>query len=327
MDVDMRAFLSESLGYDSYALNESSNTSGKDNRKFSDKLNDILAPIIKKLNELFERFKNKFGAIINKILSKLGLNPIRDMKSFKDGLIEIRRDAHIYHLPEVNILDYSYELVDNFRIIDKVVDIYNRAVTDIKMYAKASPSYRHMSTVGYGTLFNIGRQDYKFTWDNIDIWGGLMKKVLTPLSQTRSMEFLFTLPDTIYSIDNLDEVLRLGSSGYTKLINNRVSSIKSNINDILKDAKDELKSSVKDKETERDVFDKISKLASTIPPVVTAVTDAVMGAAAEVCRRAVTLANLINKINTNNGYGNVVNLDGKDDGVEDASTSFSKLMR
>ena len=327
MDVDMRAFLSESLGYDSYALNESSNTSGKDNRKFSDKLNDILAPIIKKLNELFERFKNKFGAIINKILSKLGLNPIRDMKSFKDGLIELRRDAHIYHLPEVNILDYSYELVDNFRIIDKVVNIYNRAVTDIKMYAKTSPSYRHMSTVSYGILVNNGRQDYELTWDNIDIWGGLMKKALTPLSQTRSMEFLFTLPDTIYSIDNLDEVLRLGSSGYTKLINNRVSSIKSNINDILKDAKDELKSSVKDKETERDVFDKISKLASTIPPVVAAVTDAVMGAAAEVCRRAVTLANLINKLNTNNGYGNVVNLDGKDDGVEDASTSFSKLMR
>ena len=325
MDVDMRAFLSESLCYESYTLNEASNNS--DDKKFSDRINDILTPIIKKLNELFERFKNKFGAIINKILSKLGLNPIKDMKSFKDGLIEIRRDAHIYHLPEVNILDYSYELVDNFRIIDKVVDIYNRAITDIKMYAKTSPSYRHMSRIGYGTLFNIGRQDYELTWDNIDIWGGLMKKALTPLSQTRSMEFLYTIPDTIYSPDNLDEVLRLGSSGYTKLINNRVSSIKSNINDILKDAKDELKSSVKDKETERDVFDKISKLASTIPPVVAAVTDAVMGAAAEVCRRAVTLANLINKINTNNGYGNVVNLDGKDDGVEDASTSFSKLMR
>ena len=325
MDVDMRAFLSESLCYDSYTLNEASNNS--DDKKFSDRINDILTPIIKKLNELFERFKNKFGAIINKILSKLGLNPIRDMKSFKDGLIELRRDAHIYHLPEVNILDYSYELVDNFRIIDKVVNIYNRAITDIKMYAKSSPSYRHMSRVGYTTVFGIGSHDYEFTWDNIDIWGGLMKEALTPLSQTRSMEFLFILPDTIYSPDNLDEVLRLGSSGYTKLINNKVSSIKSNINDILKDAKDELKSSVKDKETERDVFDKISKLASTIPPVVTAVTDAVMGAAAEVCRRAVTLANLINKINTNNGYGNVVNLDGKDDGVEDASTSFSKLMR
>lgn len=324
MDVDMRAFLSESLCYDSYTLNEASNNS--DDKKFSDRINDILTPIIKKLNELFERFKNKFGAIINKILSKLGLNPVKDMKSFKGGLDELERHAYIYNLPEINILDYSYELVDNFRIIDKVVNMYTRAVTDIKMYAKSSPSYRHMSRVGYTTVFGIGSHDYEFTWDNIDIWGGLMKKVLTPLSQTRSMNFLVTVPDTIYSPDNLDEVLRLGSSGYTKLINNRVSSIKSNINDILKDAKDELKSSVKDKETERDVFDKISKLASTIPPVVTAVTDAVMGAAAEVCRRAVTLANLINKINTNNGYGNVVNLDGKDDGVEDASTSFSKLM-
>lgn len=91
MDVNMRAFLSESLGYDSYPLNESSKS---DNRKFSDKINDILAPIIKKLKELFERFKGKFRIIINKILSKLGLNPDKGFKTFKDGLLELKEQCN-----------------------------------------------------------------------------------------------------------------------------------------------------------------------------------------------------------------------------------------
>lgn len=85
MDVDMRVFLAESLGC-SYSLNESSNKS--DNRKFSDKLNDILAPILRKMRELFERFKTKFASIINKILTKPGLNPVKDLKRLKKLYIQ-----------------------------------------------------------------------------------------------------------------------------------------------------------------------------------------------------------------------------------------------
>lgn len=104
MDVDMRVFLAESLGY-SYSLNESSNKS--DNRKFSDKLNDIITSIIKKLKALFESFKAKFKAIINKILSKLGLNNAKDLKTFKEGFLELKANAAKYNLPAVEIYEYN----------------------------------------------------------------------------------------------------------------------------------------------------------------------------------------------------------------------------
>ena len=86
----------------------------------------------------------------------------------------------------------------------------------------------------------------------------------------------------------------------------------------------ELKSSVKDKDAKKMVSDRFSKLASTIPSVVAAVANGIMGAAAEVCRRAVMLANVINKINRDNGYGDVININKESN---DSSASFSKLMR
>ena len=104
MDVDMRVFLAESLEC-SYSLNESSNKS--DNRKFSDKLNNIITSIIKKLKDLFERFKAKFKAIINKILTKLGLNHTKDLKTFKEGFLELKHNAAKYNLPAVEIHEYN----------------------------------------------------------------------------------------------------------------------------------------------------------------------------------------------------------------------------
>ena len=331
MDVDMRAFLSESLGYDSYTLNESSNTSGKDNRKFSDKLNDILAPIIRKMRELFERFKTKFTSIINKILTKLGLNPVKDLKTFKEALYSGSLPEK--SMPVVEKLVYSFELVDNFRIIDRVTDMYKKAMDDIKLCYDNRDIADLLSDYPYTTLFGVNSSTrYEFSWENIDNWGEMMRKVMTHISEECSAKWLY-LKETIYSPDIFDEILRRGKSEYINSINSKVSSIKANINDIIDDGKNELKSLVKnDKELEKVALERVSKLASTIPPVMLAVTNGIMGAAAESCRRAVILANAINKLNRDNGYGDVVNIsDEKDEVVTvsspNSSASFSRLMR
>lgn len=166
MDVDMRVFLAESLGY-TYSLNESSNKS--DNRKFSDKLNDILAPIIKKMRELFERFKTKFGSIINKILTKLGLNPVKDLKTFKEALYSGSLPEE--SMPVVEKLVYSFELVDNFRIIDRVADMYSKAMNDIKLCYDNKDIADLLSDYPYTTLFGVNSSiRYEFSWENIDNW-------------------------------------------------------------------------------------------------------------------------------------------------------------
>ena len=331
MDVDMRAFLSESLGYDSYALNESSNTSGKDNRKFSDKLNDILAPILRKMRELFERFKTKFASIINKILTKLGLNPVKDLKTFKEALYSGR--LHEYSMPVVGVSLYSYELVDNFRIIDRVVDMYKKAMDDIKLCYDNKDIADLLSDYPYITLFAINSSArYEFSWENIDNWGEMMRKVMTPIPDECNARWIYP-KNTIYSPEVLDEILRRGKTEYINSINTKVSSIKANINSIIDDGKNELKSLItNDKKLEKVTLERVSKLASTIPPVMLAVTNGIMGAAAESCRRAVILANAINKLNRDNGYGDVVNVsDEKDEVVvvssSKSSASFSKLMR
>lgn len=328
MDVDMRVFLTESIGY-SYPLNESSKESSKsDDRKFSDKLNDILTPIIKKMRELFERFKYKFGSIINKILTKLGLNPAKDLKTFKDALnIGLKSRFRTYNIPKVERLLYSYELVDNFRIIDKVSNMYRKAMIDIICWD--DKIVEHF----YTTLFsvNYSSERYHFSWENIDNWGEMMRKAFTPVSEECDVIDLFSHTDTesIYYIDVLDEILRRGKSEYINSINNKVSSIKANINSIIDDGKNKLKSSIKnDKEKEKLALEKVSKLVSSIPPVMLAVTNGVMGAAAESCRRAVILANIVNKLNRDNGYGDVVNVPDEDEvAVAQSSTSFSNLMR
>ena len=326
MDVDMRAFLSESLGYDSYTLNESSNTSGKDNRKFSDKLNDILAPIIRKMRELFERFKTKFASIINKILTKLGLNPVKDLKTFKEALYSGRLCED--NMPVVGVSLYSYELVDNFRIIDRVADMYKKAMTDIYIWDD-----KEIVDHFYTTLFGLNSSErYHFSWENVDNWGEMMRKVMTPISDECNARWIYP-KNTIYSPEVLDEILRRGKTEYINSINNKVSSIKANINSIIDDGKNELKLPIKnDRAIENVVLERVSKLASTIPPVMLAVTNGIMGAAAESCRRAVILANAINKLNRDNGYGDVVNIsDEKDEVVvvssSKSSASFSKLMR
>ena len=326
MDVDMRAFLSESLGYDSYTLNESSNTSGKDNRKFSDKLNDILAPIIRKMRELFERFKTKFASIINKILTKLGLNPVKDLKTFKEALYSGRLCED--NMPVVGVSLYSYELVDNFRIIDRVADMYKKAMTDIYIWDD-----KEIVDHFYTTLFGLNSSErYHFSWENVDNWGEMMRKVMTPISDECNARWIYP-KNTIYSPEVLDEILRRGKTEYINSINTKVSSIKANINSIIDDGKNELKLPIKnDRAIENVVLERVSKLASTIPPVMLAVTNGIMGAAAESCRRAVILANAINKLNRDNGYGDVVNIsDEKDEVVvvssSKSSASFSKLMR
>ena len=331
MDVDMRAFLTESLGYDSCTLNESSNTSGKDNRKFSDKLNDILAPILRKMRELFERFKTKFTSIINKILTKLGLNPVKDLKTFKEALYSGSLPEE--SMPVVEKLVYSFELVDNFRIIDKVADMYTKAMNDIKLCYDNKDIADLLSDYPYTTLFGVNSSTrYEFSWENIDNWGEMMRKVTTPISEECSAKWLY-LKETIYSPDVFDEILRRGKSEYINSINSKVLSIKANINGIIDDGKNELKSLIKnDKELEKVTLERVSKLASTIPPVMLAVTNGIMGAAAESCRRAVILANAINKLNRDNGYGDIVNIsDEKDEVVavssSKSSASFSKLMR
>ena len=333
MDVDMRVFLAESLEC-SYSLNESSNKS--DNRKFSDKLNDIITAIIKKLKDLFERFKAKFKAIINKILSKLGLNTVKDLKTFKEGFLELKANATKYNLPAVEIHEYN-DFVEkkDFPIINGVVDMYENAVNRIKKYAEMCPSlYKRDIIDNLLNSENLLRdaKGFSFSWGNIDNWGEMMTKAMSPVA-IRSVGIgyalysIFTPDDSIYYIDNLEEVLSLGSSGYSMKINTKVASIMTSINNILDNAKDELKLLLrKDDELENSVivFDKFSKLTSTIPSVVTAVTNGIMGAAAEVCRRAVILANMINKINRANGYGDVINIDKESN---DSSASFSKLMR
>ena len=330
MDVDMRAFLAESLEC-SYSLNESSNKS--DNRKFSDKLNDIIASIIKKLKALFESFKAKFKAIINKILSKLGLNNAKDLKTFKEGFLELKHNAAKYNLPAVEIHEYN-DFVEkkDFPIINGVVDMYENAINRIKKYAEMCPSlYKRDIIDNLLNSENLLRdaKGFSFSWGNIDNWGEMMTKAMSPVA-IRSVDIgyalysIFAPDDSIYCIDNLEEVLSLGSSGYSMKINTKVASIITNINDILDNAKDELKSLIKKEDVENIVFDKVSKLASTIPSVVTAVTNGIMSAAAEVCRRAVILANMINKINRANGYGDVINIDKESN---DSPASFSKLMR
>lgn len=327
MDVDMRVFLTESIGY-SYPLNESSKESSKsDDRKFSDKLNDILTPIIKKMRELFERFKTKFGSIINKILTKLGLNPNKDLKTFKEALSELGSRFHTYNILKVEKLNYSYCLENNFTIIDKVVKMYKSVMNDISLCFSGSRVRMHL----YETLFDIKFSSYDFTWENIDNWGEIMRKVLTPVSEECVVLDLYSHnePNSIYSPDALDEILRRGKSEYINSINNKVSSLKNNINDIINDGKNELKSSVKnDKEKEKLALEKLSKLVSSIPPVMLAVTNGVMGAAAESCRRVVILAKIVNKLNRENGYGDVVNVPDEDEvAVAQSSTSFSNLMR
>ena len=333
MDVDMRVFLAESLEC-SYSLNESSNKS--DNRKFSDKLNDIIASIIKKLKDLFERFKAKFKAIINKILSKLGLNTAKDLKTFKEGFLELKRNAAKYNLPAVEIHEYN-DFVEkkDFPIINGVVDMYENAVNRIKKYAEMCPSlYKKDIIDNLLNSENLLRdaKGFSFSWGNVDNWGEMMTKAMSPVA-IRSVDIgyalysIFTPDDSIYCIDNLEEVLSLGSSGYSTKINTKVASIMTNINNILDNAKDELKLLLrKDEELENSVivFDKFSKLTSTIPSVVAAVTNGIMGAASEVCRRAVILANMINKINRANGYGDVIDINKESN---DSSASFSKLMR
>lgn len=331
MDVDMRVFLTESIGY-SYPLNESSKS---DDRKFSDKLNDILTPIIKKMRELFERFRSKFGSIISKILSKLGLNPAKDLKTFKEAVYAYSR------LPEekmarVERLDYSYELVDNFRIIDKVVTMYKRVMDDIKIQYKCdSQGIRYIrGTWSILTLYDANESSWSFTLKNIDNWGELMGKALAPKhKECYAICLRSGSRETIYSIETFDEILRRGKSEYINSINNKASSLKNNINDIINDGKNELKSSIKNnREQERlaenTALERISKLASTIPPVMLAVTNGIMGAAAESCRRAVVLANIVNAFNRENGYGDVVNVpDEEEVAVAKSSASFSNLMR
>ena len=329
MDVDMRVFLAESLGY-SYSLNESSNKS--DNRKFSDKLNDIITSIIKKLKDLFERFKAKFKSIINKILSKLGLNTVKDLKTFKEGFLELKHNAAKYNLPAVEIHEYNdFVKKKDFPIINGVVDMYENAINRIKKYAEMYPSLYRDIIDNLLNSENLLREakGFSFSWGNIDNWGEMMTKAMSPVA-IRNMDIgyalfsIFAPDDSIYCIDNLEEVLSLGSSGYSMKINTKVAYIITSINNILDNAKDELKSLIKKEDVENIVFDKVFKLASTIPSVVTAVTNGIMGAAAEVCRRAVILANMINKINRANGYGDVININKESN---DSSTSFSKLMR
>lgn len=325
MDVDMRVFLAESIGY-SYPLNESSKESSKsDDRKFSDKLNDILTPIIKKMRELFERFKYKFGSIINKILSKLGLNPAKDFKTFKDALIAVS----IRDMPKVERLNYSYSLENNFEVIDEVVDMYRIAMDNIGRLI--SDSRVRVLNGSYAVLFDVNHSSYYFTWKNIDNWGEMMRKALTPVSEECDVYDLYSHINTesIYYPDVFDEILRRGKSEYINSINNKVSSIKTSINDIIDDGKNELKSLIKnDKEKEKLALERVSKLVSTIPPVMLAVTNGVMGAAAESCRRAVILAKLVNKLNRDRGYGDVVNVPDEDEvAVAQSSASFSNLMR
>ena len=325
MDVDTRVFLAESLEC-SYSLNESSNKS--DNREFSDKLNDILAPIIRKMRELFERFKTKFASIINKILTKLGLNPVKDLKTFKEALYAGLPES----MPVVEKLVYSFELVDNFRIIDRVVDMYSKAMNDIKLYYNNKDIADLLSDYPYTTLFGVNSSTrYEFSWKNIDNWGEMMRKVMTPISEECGAKWLY-LKETIYSPDVFDEILRRGKSEYINSINSKVSYIKVNINDIIDDGKNELKLLIKnDKKLEKVALERVSKLASTIPQVMLAVTNGIMGAAAESCRRAVILANVINKLNRDNGYGDVVNISDEDEVVvvssSKSSASFSNLMR
>ena len=323
MDVNMRAFLAESLGYDSYALNESSNKS--DNRKFSDKLNDILAPILRKMRELFERFKTKFTSIINKILTKLGLNPVKDLKTFKEALYLGRLCED--NMPVVGVSLYSYELVDNFRIIDRVSEMYERAMSDIYIWDD-----KEIVDYIYTTLFGLNSSErYDFSWENVDNWGEMMRKVMTPIPDECNARWIYP-KNTIYSPEVLDEILRRGKTEYINSINNKVSSIKANINSIIDDGKNELKLPIKNgRASENVVLERVSKLTSTIPPVMLAVTNGIMGAAAESCHRAVILANAINKLNRDNGYGDIVNIsDEKDEVVavsSNSSASFSKLMR
>lgn len=223
----------------------------------------------------------------------------------------------------------------DFPIINGVVDMYENAVNRIKKYAEMCPSlYKRDIIDNLLNSENLLRdaKGFSFSWGNIDNWGEMMTKAMSPVA-IRSVDIgyalssIFTPDDSIYCIDNLEEVLSRGSSGYSMKINTKVSSIMANINNILDNAKDELKLLLrKDEELENSliVFDKFSKLTSTIPSVVAAVTNGIMGAAAEVCRRAVILANMINKVNRANGYGDVINIDKESN---DSSASFSKLMR
>ena len=155
---------------------------------------------------------------------------------------------------------------------------------------------------------------------------------MTPIPDECNARWIYP-KNTIYSPEVLDEILRRGKTEYINSINTKVSSIKANINSIIDDGKNELKSLItNDKKLEKVTLERVSKLASTIPPVMLAVTNGIMGAAAESCRRAVILANAINKLNRDNGYGDVVNVsDEKDEVVvvssSKSSASFSKLMR
>ena len=210
--------------------------------------------------------------------------------------------------------------------------MYENAVNRIKKYAEMCPSlYKRDIIDNLLNSENLLRdaKGFSFSWGNIDNWGEMMTKAMSPVAIRSvgigyALSSIFTPDDSIYCIDNLEEVLSLGSSGYSMKINTKVASIITNINNILDNAKDELKSLIKKEDVENIVFDKVSKLTSTIPSVGAAVTNGIMGAAAEVCRRAVILANMINKVNRANGYGDVINIDKESN---DSSASFSKLMR
>ena len=238
-------------------------------------------------------------------------------------------------MPAVEIYEYN-DFVEkkDFPIINGVVDMYENAVNRIKKYVEMCPSLYKRDIINLLNSENLLRdaKGFSFSWGNIDNWEEMMTKAMSPVAIRSvgigyALSSIFTPDDSIYCIDNLEEVLSLGSSGYTMKINTKVASIMTSINNILDNAKDELKSLLReDDELENSVivFDKFSKLTSTIPSVVAAVTNGIMGAASEVCRRAVILANMINKINRANGYGDVINIDKESN---DSSTSFSKLMR
>lgn len=231
-------------------------------------------------------------------------------------------------MPVVGVSLYSYELVDNFRIIDRVDEMYRKAMDDIKIWYDDEEIFNYP----YIILFGVDSSErYNFGWDNIDNWGEMMRKVMTPIPDECNARWIYP-KHTIYSPEVLDEILRRRKTEYINSINTKVSFIKANINDIIDDGKNKLKSLItNDKELEKVALERVSKLVSTIPPVMLAVTNGIMGAAAESCRRAVILANAINKLNRDNGYGDVVNIsDEKDEVVTvsspNSSASFSKIM-
>ena len=83
-----------------------------------------------------------------------------------------------------------------------------------------------------------------------------MRKAVSPVVKREDIENTFAIfaPRNIYYIDNLEEVLNLGSSRYCTGINSKVESAMVNINNILDNGKDGVKVIGKRQRCQKDGF-------------------------------------------------------------------------